>query len=111
MCQDTPAVPTAEAPPPPPEALGAPTFELPAPPSLPCDGLTTGVFPVPPAPAGCKLPPPPEPPSPPTVKLGVPPPLPPPADGIVLKLELNPTTASVEGLFTPAGPPAPTVTV
>ena len=54
------APPAAPAPPPPDPLFG----ELDVPPSLPCGGLTEGVFPDPPAKLGYP-PPPPEPPDPP----------------------------------------------
>ena len=60
-----PAAPAALAPPPPADpAFGLAILPETVPPSLPCDGLTGGVFPEPPLKSAKFAPPPPEPPSP-----------------------------------------------
>ena len=74
---------------------------------FPCDGVTGGVFPLPPG-LVVDVSDPPPPPLPPSTPPVVPPPPPPPADVIVLKIEEEPAAP-----FEPAGVkavhPAPTV--
>ena len=102
------------APPPP---LSEPAAFSPVPPSLPCGGLTEGVFPDPPAPSPSPAPPPPDPPFKPTLYVAgaAPPAPPPPADIIVENTEFVPEQPCAEtpGLqgATPAPPAPPTVTV
>ena len=82
------------------------------PPLLPCEGLVTGVFPVPPiVPPPIFPAPPPEPPFAPVPNppLKVPPP-PPPAEVMVENVEFTPLSPTAAALADFPAPPPPTVT-